>query len=118
MYRIRRFNVLKTATVVALMYMVLVAIFIVPIALLLVAVPRGSGFDGVVGLGGILTFGIVAILGYGILGWIFTAIACALYNLVARWVGGIEVEVELVAPPPAVPVWSATPPPPTGPLAG
>ncbi len=118
MYRIRRFNVLKTATVVALMYMVLVAVFLVPIALLVAAFSSRSGFDGGVGLGGIVTAGFLAIFLYGILGWIFTAIACALYNLVARWVGGIEVEVEPVAPPPAVPVWSATPPPPPGPPAG
>jgi hypothetical protein len=31
---------------------------------------------------------------YGVLGFIFTAIGCALYNLVAGWVGGIEVELD------------------------
>ena len=41
MYTIRRFSVVKTATVVALIYVVLVAIFIIPFALLTIAVaPR------------------------------------------------------------------------------
>jgi hypothetical protein len=42
---------------------------------------------------------------------VFTAIALAIYNLAARWVGGIEVEIESVAPPPPVPTWGATLPP-------
>ncbi|MEO6971323.1 MAG: DUF3566 domain-containing protein [Chthoniobacterales bacterium] len=31
---------------------------------------------------------------YGVMGFIFGVIGAALYNLVARWIGGIEVEVE------------------------
>lgn len=31
---------------------------------------------------------------YGICGFIFTAIGCAIYNLVAGWVGGVEVELD------------------------
>ena len=31
---------------------------------------------------------------YAILGFIFGVIGAALYNLIARWIGGIEVEVE------------------------
>jgi len=31
---------------------------------------------------------------YGAMGFIFGVIGAALYNLVARWIGGIEVEVE------------------------
>ena len=31
---------------------------------------------------------------YGICGFIFTAIGCAVYNLVAGWVGGVEVELD------------------------
>ena len=34
MYRIRRFNVVKTATVVAVMYMVIIAVFVVPFLIL------------------------------------------------------------------------------------
>jgi hypothetical protein len=31
---------------------------------------------------------------YGVMGFIFGVIGAAIYNLVARWIGGIEVEVE------------------------
>jgi hypothetical protein len=31
---------------------------------------------------------------YGVMGFIFGVIGGAIYNLVARWIGGIEVEVE------------------------
>ena len=31
---------------------------------------------------------------YGVMGFIFAIIRAAIYNLVARWIGGIEVEVE------------------------
>jgi hypothetical protein len=115
MYRIRRFGVMKTATVVAIMYMVIVGVFVVPIALLalLVAPTQSSGFSGA---GGILAFAVIAIFGYGLLGWVFTAVAAAIYNLAARWVGGIEVEIETVAPPPPLPAWGTTVgPPPTSP---
>ena len=56
----------------------------------------------------VLTFALIAAILYGILGWIFTAIACAIYNLAARFTGGIEVQVDRVAPPPAVPQWGAS----------
>ena len=108
MYRIRRFGVMKTATVVAVMYMVIVAVFVVPIALigLLVAPSQGSAAGSTIA--GILTIGVVAIFGYGLLGWVFTALAAAVYNLAAQWVGGIEVQVETVAPPPPLPAWGTT----------
>ena len=31
---------------------------------------------------------------YGVFGFIFGVISAAIYNLIARWIGGIEVEVE------------------------
>jgi hypothetical protein len=31
---------------------------------------------------------------YGVMGFIFGVIGAAIYNLVAGWIGGIEVEVE------------------------
>ena len=113
MYRIRRFGIVKTATVVAVMYMLIVAVFVVPFLLLaLVVAPTQGSTAG--GLGGILVFGLLAIFLYGALGWVFTAIAAAIYNFAAGWVGGIEVQIETVAPPPPLPVWTtgpnATPP--------
>jgi hypothetical protein len=116
MYRIRRFNVVKTATVVAVMYMVIIAVFVVPFLILFAFVGiAGSSQQAQGGVGALLGIGIFAILFYAILGWIFTAIACVIYNLVAGWIGGIEVQVEPVAPPPPPPAWISPTPPPTNP---
>ncbi len=112
MVRIQRFNVVKTATVAAVIYMVVTAIFVVPfLALFLFSAAFASATGAQVVSG--IAFGLVLILAYGLLGWIFTAIACAIYNIVAGWIGGIEVRVEPVAPPPPPPAWMApgtTPP--------
>lgn len=114
MYRIRRFNVIKTSNVVALIYMVVVAIFAVPFALIFAIAGTSTQFQGGGVVGGIV-FALVLIFFYGLLGWIFTAIACLIYNLVAGWIGGIEVQVEPVAPPLPPPSWMPPASPPTAP---
>lgn len=121
MFRIRRFSVIKTSNVVALIYMVVVAIFAVPLALLFAIVGTASQFDtggpAAGPIGGIV-FALIVIFFYGLLGWVFTAVACLIYNLVAGWIGGIEVQVEAVTPPAAPPAWmTSTGPPPTPPTA-
>ncbi|MET1231377.1 MAG: hypothetical protein ABWY52_00840 [Candidatus Limnocylindrales bacterium] len=114
MFRIRRFGVIKTATVAAVMYVVIVLVIFIPILLITALVgitPAGSnGLGGVGPVVGVLILGLLAAFFYGVFGWVFTAIACLLYNLVASWVGGIEVQVEAVVPaiqPPATapPTW-------------
>ena len=118
MYRIRRFGIIKTATMVAVLYMVGIAIFAIPFALFISAVgsaiPAGAGPS--IDASGIIMFALLLIVGYGTGTWLVTAIACALYNLVARWVGGVEMQLEAVAPPPPVATWAApTPSTPTAP---
>jgi TRAP-type C4-dicarboxylate transport system permease small subunit len=39
-------------------------------------------------------FGVFMPVFYGVFGFIFGVIFAAIYNLIARWIGGIEVEVE------------------------
>ena len=51
---------------------------------------------------------------YGILGFIMGALMAALYNLVARFAGGVQIELEsatpsYAAPPPPPQQWSASP---------
>ncbi|HEY4284766.1 MAG TPA: DUF3566 domain-containing protein [Chthoniobacterales bacterium] len=47
-----------------------------------------------------LTAGVIFVMGfffpvfYGLMGFVFGMITAAIYNLVAHWIGGIEVEVE------------------------
>lgn len=109
MYRISRFGVVKTATMVALIYVIVIAIFAVPAAIIVLALTPSGGAGAVeVVIGGVL----IAIV-YAAVGWIFAAIGCAIYNLAARWIGGIEVQVEPVVPPAPAPLWAPliTPPP-------
>jgi hypothetical protein len=42
----------------------------------------------------VLVMGILIPVIYGVMGFIFGVIGAAVYNLIARWIGGIEVEVE------------------------
>ena len=105
MVRIRRFGIVSTANTIAAIYAVVVLIFVVffsLIALLGIAViPRDSNAAaGAAGLGviGILIGGVLFTIVYAVFGWIFTAIACALYNVVAGRVGGIAIQVESTTP--------------------
>ena len=109
----------RTATVVAVLYALIVAIIILPIiviAVLLGASTGGTngGFFAGVGLVVGLLIGLLVTFFYAAIGWIFAALACLLYNLAARWVGGIEVSVEAVTTtaPPLSPTagWGASPP--------
>lgn len=115
MYRIRRFGILKTATVAAIMYVIIIAIFFVP-ATLIVGIASTSGGASTVGtnVGGLIIAGLLAALLYGLLGFVVTAVACAVYNLAAGWVGGIEVQVESLQPPQTPPMWGPVGGGPTG----
>lgn len=118
MFRIRRFGVVRTANLVAVMYLIIFAVIFVPILALVAALGARSGAFGGAGGVGVLIFGLVASVFYAIVGWVVTAIACALYNGVAGMIGGIEIELEAVQPPPPAPglnTWGAPPPPPAAP---
>ena len=52
--------------------------------------PGGAVFDMVFGVGAVLFMPI----GYGIAGFLFSLIAAALYNGVARVVGGVEIRTD------------------------
>lgn len=90
--RIRRFNPVQTAIVVAVIYLFISAIFILPFAFFAgtmseeMDMPMGGMFSGLALIG--LPFM------YSILGFIVTLVGCAIYNLVAGWTGGIEIELE------------------------
>jgi hypothetical protein len=53
------------------------------------APPEFGAFKVLFGIGAILFMPLC----YGIIGGIFAAIGAAVYNLVARWVGGLEVDI-------------------------
>ena len=93
---VRRVRPLSLAKVMAMLYALMGLIFGACISLFSLV---GSAFapKDVPGGMGIL-FGAAAIIVlpifYGLLGFIFSLIAAAIYNLVASWVGGVELEVQ------------------------
>ena len=109
---IKRFDVVRTATVAAVLYAVVAVVFallfFLPMTLLagLAGSQSGAGQMGALfgaGLVGALIFAIIGALFYGVVGWIMTAIVCVLYNFVAGRVGGIRVEVQVEGPYPGGP---------------
>jgi hypothetical protein len=53
------------------------------------ATPGAKFFGLGMGLGAVIFFPI----GYGLIGGVFAAIGAVIYNLVAGWVGGLEVDI-------------------------
>jgi hypothetical protein len=108
MHIVKSFGVMSVAKIMGVLYacmgLVFAPFFVLFGLLGLMAGQGNSPFAGIVGV-------FVAILlpfFYGALGFIGGAIGALLYNLVSRWVGGFEVEVELrsttpVAPYPMIP---------------
>jgi hypothetical protein len=119
---IRRFDVVKTANVVAVLYALLFGIIglvlVLPFAL--VGIAGTSDGDGAglaaAGLLGGLAFYVLIVAFYTVIGWIFTIILCAAYNVVAGRIGGIRFVVDVEGPaggypgyPVPTPYASATP---------
>ena len=115
---IRHIDVVRAANVVAILYAVTIVVFgllfIVPFALLGgIAGARGAGAGALgAGLVGGLVLLLVGVVFYGVVGWIMTAVACVLYNLVAARVGGFRFVVDIEGPGPAVPPYGGQPYPP------
>lgn len=104
---VRHIDVVRAANVVAVLYTVVVIVFgllfFVPLALFGGLAGLSSG-DGEIGaavgvslVGGLVIFAI-AVVFYGVIGWITTAIACWLYNLVAARIGGVRFVVDVEGP--------------------
>ena len=79
--QIARFSVHRTAKVLAILYALLGLLFVPLIWLGSIADPEGAMP---------ISFTLIFPLIYGLFGYVFTALACALYNVIAARVGGIE----------------------------
>jgi len=100
-YRLTRIGVFQTAAMGGATY-ALLGLLVVPIFYLMTKVAPFPPETPVPFSGAFLLF--LPVL-YGVAGFLFTAVGAAVYNLVARRIGGIEVEVAPAASmaPPAVP---------------
>lgn len=98
MHIIKSVGVLSVAKIMGLIYGCL-GLLLIPFLLLIglagtMAGGQRSPFAGVFGM----VFAFLAPIFYGILGFIAGAIGAALYNLFAKWIGGIEVHVQSATP--------------------
>lgn len=91
-HRIRRIAPLQIAKIAAVLYGVIGLIFFPFFMLIAKLSPAGTSPWADMGMG----FLIVVPFAYAAFGFVGTLIATALYNAVAGWVGGIEVEVESI----------------------
>ena len=91
-HRIRRVAPVQVAKVMGVLYGIMGLCF-VPIFLFVGSVAPTEP-DEVLGTGFSTTLALVMPVLYGGFGFIFTLIGAALYNLVASFVGGIEVEFD------------------------
>ena len=90
-YRISNVSILQTSKIIAVIY-ALLGICLVPFACLMFCVGTEDPISLVAGF-----FYLLAPLFYGIVGFIFTAIALWIYNYLASRIGGVEFEMEKVS---------------------
>ena len=100
MQRIKSVGVLSCAKMLGVLYGCMGLLFI-PIALVgglaSMAAQQASGTIGAMGAisgAALLAFGILAPFLYGAMGFVFGAIGAWIYNLIAKRLGGIEIQLE------------------------
>jgi hypothetical protein len=92
MAQIKRFGVLQTAKLAAIMYFLVTAIVALPVGLItILAAPDTEGRAGPVFRGVVV---LLAPLPYAVMGFVCVAIVCFIYNFIAKHEGGIEIEIE------------------------
>ena len=100
---IARFDVVRTANIVAALYAVIFLVigllFAVPLTILALAAGRDAGPGIAIGgvIGGLVLL-VLAIVFYAGIGWVMTALVCLLYNALAGRIGGIRVDVQPEGP--------------------
>ncbi|HYK00874.1 MAG TPA: hypothetical protein VE974_03905 [Thermoanaerobaculia bacterium] len=92
---IRRVGPLSLAKVSGALYALMGLIFGAIISLISVVgsafMPKDAGLSGMLfGVGAIVVLPIF----YGVLGFIMSLIMAGLYNLIAGWVGGVEIDLQ------------------------
>ena len=96
MFRIRRFGVLRTANLAAVVYLLLTLLFVLPFVLILAAagpMEFTDQFGRTASVDFSPVFLLLVPLVYAVLGWIITALFCLIYNLAAAITGGVEIQL-------------------------
>ena len=90
--QIVRISPLQAAKVATILYFIMGALFTIPMVLMtmIASVPEGAEQSSPFGWGFLLLMPFI----YAVMGFIFIPICCWIYNLVAGWVGGIEITLQ------------------------
>jgi hypothetical protein len=125
MHRIKSVGVMSVAKVMGLIYGAL-GLLIVPIFLVIglassMAIKQaqqatGANLPAAMGPIFAILMAIAAPIMYGLMGFVTGAISALIYNLIAGWVGGIEMELEIAPIQPVLPIQPTMPPLPQAPL--
>jgi len=96
MVQIKRIGIKQTVKVVAVFYFVTTFIIFVPVYLIIFFLSSGEiestqRFGGAI-FGGVFIF--MLPIFYAVMGAVMVAITAAIYNLIAKKVGGVEIELE------------------------
>ena len=102
--RLTRIGVLKLATVVTVMTVLLLAIILIPIGLIMALLGVEDRRGTPVGLV-VLGAGTIGLLVYGVFIWIFSLVQYALLNLALRWFKGVDIDLETDGGGPLPPGW-------------
>jgi len=86
--RLKRIAPLQLGKIFALLYGILGLIFVIPFFIIASLATPASPLP--FGKACILLFPVI----YAVLGFVFGVLGAAIYNVVAKWIGGIVVEVE------------------------
>jgi hypothetical protein len=100
MHVIKSVKVLSVAKIMGAVYAAIGLLFLPFVLLMSLAGSLVPHQEGQGNLGPIISlfFGLFAPVIYGVMGFILGALSAFLYNLFAKWVGGIEVQVQAVDP--------------------
>ncbi|HHU99668.1 MAG: hypothetical protein WAR98_04020 [Bacteroidales bacterium] len=91
--KVKKIGVLQTSLISAIIFFFISLIVIVPI-MLIMGIAGGFSDNMEFAFGGLL-FILMPIM-YAIMGFLMTALWCWLYNVIAKKIGGIEIEVEVI----------------------
>lgn len=86
-HSIRRFSIGQSAKFMGVLYLLFGLIFTPFFLLVDVFAPEGGGGFGTI-------FALAMPIVYGLMGVLAGAVGAALYNLVAGWVGGLQVQLD------------------------
>lgn len=94
MHRVQRVGVAQFAKVLGVLYLFMGVCFAALFYLFSVAMPSATGPMPMLGIGSGIGIVIVIPLIYAFFGVLFGALFAWFYNMVAGWVGGIELDLE------------------------